>query len=111
MNSNGAELERGVHTKRTPYRSGWPRVWSTKSQFFRLSGFQSSHEVLIHVCYAPNTCSHYFKVCTEPIRDVTPHFGGLRDAASLRYRNSAVLMCEQKLYLVGISRRRKSYPI
>ena len=48
-----------------------------------------------------------------PIRYVTLHFRGQRSAASLRYRNRAeitVPMCKQKLYLVWVSRRSKSYP-
>ena len=49
---------------------------------------------------------------TEPIRYATLHFRDLRRAASLRNRAEiTVLICEQKLYPVEFSCRRKSHAV
>ena len=53
------------------------------------------------------------KCGTEPNWYVTRHFRDRHVAASLRYRNRAVitvLICEQKLYPIWFSCRRKNYP-
>ena len=97
----------------------------TNSQFsplnayfpFRLSGSQSWF-LLIHFCYGPkppvHTTLHYTTLwCdTEPIRYATLHFRDLRRAASLRNRAEiTVFICEQKLYPVEFSCRRKSHAV